>query len=59
MSRKGTGTGRFVHPRAKESLLTILELRFLDLQFGGFLSGLQKQSELTELLDELYYDGLR
>jgi hypothetical protein len=48
-----------VHPRAKESLLTILELRFLDLQFGGLLSGLQKQSEMTELLDELYYDGLR
>jgi hypothetical protein len=48
-----------VHPRAKESLLTILELRFLDLQFGGLLSGLQKQSEMTELLDEFYYDGLR
>jgi hypothetical protein len=36
-----------------------LELRFLDLRFGGFLSGLQKQSEITELLDELYYDGLK
>jgi hypothetical protein len=36
-----------------------LELRFLDLQFGGFLGGLQKQSEVTELLDELYYEGLR
>ncbi len=24
----------------------------------GLLSGLQAQSEITELLDELYYDGL-
>jgi hypothetical protein len=50
--------GRFVHPRAKEPLLTVLDLTFLDLQFGGLLSGLYKQSEITELLDELYYDGL-
>ncbi len=52
--------GRFVHPRAKEEpLLRVLDLRFLDLQFGGLLSGLYKQSQITDLLDELYYDGLR
>jgi hypothetical protein len=27
--------------------------------FSGFLSGLQAQSDMSELLDELYYDGLR
>lgn len=48
------------HPRAKEEpLLRVLDLRFLDLQFGGLLSGLYKQSQITDLLDELYYDGLR
>ena len=25
---------------------------------AGLLSGLQAQSEISELLDELYYDGL-
>jgi hypothetical protein len=50
----------YIHERAKEPLLTVLDLRFLDLQFGGLLSGLYKQSEITELLDELfYYEGLR
>lgn len=39
--------------------MTVLYLSFLDLQFGGLLSGLYKQSEITELLDELYYEGLR
>ncbi len=39
--------------------MTILDLSFLDLQFGGLLSGLHRQSEITELLDELYYDALR
>ena len=40
--------------------MRVLDLRFLDLQFGGLLSGLYKQSEITELLDELfYYEGLR
>jgi hypothetical protein len=39
--------------------LTVLDLRFLDLQFGGLLSGLYKQNEITELLDEIYYEGLR
>jgi hypothetical protein len=31
----------------------------LDLQFGGLLSGLYEQTEITDLLDELYYGGLR
>ncbi len=39
--------------------MTVLDLPSLDLQFGGLLSGLHRQSEITELLDELYYDGLR
>ncbi len=39
--------------------MTVLDLRSLDLQFGGLLSGLHEQSEITELLDELYYDGLK
>ena len=39
--------------------MTVLDLTFLDLQFGGLLSGLYKQSQITDLLDELYYDGLR
>ena len=26
--------------------------------FSGLLSGLQAQSEISELLDEIYYDGL-
>jgi hypothetical protein len=39
--------------------LTVLYLGFLDLQFGGLLSGLYNQTEITELLDELYYEGLR
>jgi hypothetical protein len=26
---------------------------------AGFLSGLETQSEVSELLDELYYDSLR
>ena len=34
-------------------------LTVLDSRFSGFLSGLDEQSELTELLDELYYDGLK
>lgn len=39
--------------------MTVLYLGFLDLQFGGLLSGLYNQTEITELLDELYYEGLR
>ena len=39
--------------------MRVLDLRFLDLQFGGLLSGLYKQSQITDLLDELYYEGLR
>ncbi len=39
--------------------MTVLDLRSLDLQFGRLLSGLHRQSEITELLDELYYDALR
>jgi hypothetical protein len=39
--------------------MTVLDLRSLDLQFGGLLSGLHKQSEITELLDDLFYDGLK
>ena len=37
----------------------VLDLAFLDLQFGGLLSGLYDQSQITDLLDELYYEGLR
>ena len=39
--------------------MRVLDLRSLDLQFGGLLSGLHRQNEITELLDELYYDALR
>jgi hypothetical protein len=39
--------------------LPVLDLGFLDLQFGGLLSGLYEQSQITDLLDELYYEGLR
>jgi hypothetical protein len=39
--------------------LTVLDLGFLVLQFGGLLSGLYEQTEITDLLDELYYEGLR
>ena len=27
--------------------------------FSGLLSGLEKQSEMSELLEELYYDALK
>ena len=37
-------------------LLTVLFLRSL---FGGLLSCLDAQAEISELLEELYYDGLR
>ena len=37
----------------------VLDLAFLDLQFGGLLSGLYEQTEITDLLDELYYEVLR
>jgi hypothetical protein len=30
----------------------------LGLLLGGLLSGLDAQSEVSELLEELYYDGL-
>jgi hypothetical protein len=30
----------------------------LELLLDGFLSGLDAQSEVSELLEELYYDGL-
>ena len=39
--------------------MTVLYLGFLDLQFDGLLSGLYNQTKITELLDELYYEGLR
>jgi hypothetical protein len=46
--------------------LTVLDLTFSDLQFGGLLSefggllsGLYEQTEITDLLDELYYEGLK
>ncbi len=39
--------------------MPVLDLGFLDLQFGGLLSGLYEQSQITDLLDELYYEGLR
>ncbi len=31
----------------------------LDLLSDGLLSGMVKQGEITELLDEIYYDGLK
>jgi hypothetical protein len=36
-------------------LLTVLVLHSL---FSGLLSGLDMQSEISELLEELYYDAL-
>jgi hypothetical protein len=33
-------------------------LNLFGLQFGGLLSGLYEQTEITDLLDELYYEGL-
>ena len=36
-------------------LLTAMPTEFLDY---GLLSGLQAQSEMSELLEELYYEGL-
>ena len=37
-------------------LLTVLVLHSL---CSGLLSGLDKQSEISELLEELYYDALK
>ena len=37
-------------------LLTVLILRSL---FNGLFSGLDTQAEISEPLEELYYDGLR
>ncbi len=36
-------------------MLTVMPIELLDY---GLLSGLQTQSEMSELLEELYYDGL-
>ncbi len=36
--------------------MTVLVLHSL---FGGLPSGLDTQAEISELLEELYYDGLR
>ena len=36
-------------------LLTAMSIEILDY---GLLGGLQAQSELSEVLEELYYDGL-
>ena len=36
--------------------MTVLVLHSL---FSGLLSGLDTQAEISELLEELYYDGLR
>ncbi len=36
-------------------MLTVMPMELLDY---GLLSGLQTQSEMSELLEELYYDGL-
>ena len=36
-------------------MLTVMPIELLDY---GLLSGLQAQSEMSELLEELYYDGL-
>jgi LDH2 family malate/lactate/ureidoglycolate dehydrogenase len=47
------GPCRFQYTRAKGYLLTVLHSLF-----SGFLSGLQAQSDISELLDEIYYDGL-
>jgi hypothetical protein len=43
-------------PTSKEVVhLTVLVLHSL---FSGLLSGLDMQSEISELLEELYYDAL-
>jgi hypothetical protein len=44
---------RSVYSRARRSLLTVLHSLF-----SGLLSGLETQKQISELLDELYYDGL-
>ncbi len=36
-------------------MLTVMPIELLDY---GLLSGLQAQSEMSELLEELYHDGL-
>jgi hypothetical protein len=36
-------------------MLTVMPMELLDY---GLLSGLQTQSEMSELLEELYYNGL-
>jgi hypothetical protein len=36
-------------------MLTVMPMELLDY---GLLSGLQTQSEMSEWLEELYYDGL-
>ncbi len=36
-------------------MLTVMPIELLDY---GLLSGLQAQSEMSELLEELYYEGL-
>lgn len=46
-------TGSHIHEQGRP-LLTVLHSLF-----SGFLSGLVRQSEITELLDEIYYEALK
>jgi hypothetical protein len=54
MSRATQFRDGFVHARARRSLLRVWQPLL-----NGLLSGLEAQSELSNLLDELYYDGLK
>ncbi len=50
-------SGRIRTLTSKEAIpLRVLVLHPL---FSGLLSGLDKQSEISELLEELYYDALK
>ncbi len=55
MERGFAQTGSSAHEQGV-MLLTVLVLRSL---FNGLLSGLDAQAEISEPLEELYYDGLR
>jgi hypothetical protein len=37
----------------------LLTVQLVHSPFSGFLSGLDYQSEINELLEELYYDALK
>jgi len=45
--------GRVRPSTSKGGTLTVLHSLF-----SGLLSGLERKNEITELLEELYYDGL-